>query len=77
MTAPIARADLLADIAAVLDVPPEELNEDVNLLDAGLDSLRLMSLVEKWRSEGFAEADFVALASDPLLGSWIDVMAAA
>ncbi|GAB2635351.1 phosphopantetheine-binding protein [Nocardia goodfellowii] len=68
------RQQVLADIAAALDLRPEELTDDTNLLDAGLDSVRLMSLVEKWRAAGAAHTDFVTLAAEPVLGVWLDVV---
>ncbi|MEV0246189.1 phosphopantetheine-binding protein [Nocardia sp. NPDC050712] len=68
------RQQVRADIAAALDVRPEELAEDTNLLDAGLDSVRLMSLVEKWRAAGATQIDFVTLAAEPVLGLWLDVV---
>ncbi|APE36540.1 isochorismatase [Nocardia mangyaensis] len=71
----VDRDSVIADIAAALGVEPGELTEDTNLLDAGLDSVRLMQLVEKWRSGGAPQADFVTLAADPVLGLWLDVVA--
>lgn len=73
--ASLAREQVVADIAAILGVPPAELTDDTNLLDAGLDSIRLMSLVEKWRAAGSAGADFVNLASDPVVGLWVEAVA--
>ena len=73
--APLAREQVIADIAATLGVSPSELTDDTNLLDAGLDSIRLMSLVEKWRAAGSAGADFVNLASDPVVGLWVEAVA--
>ncbi|MFC6013752.1 phosphopantetheine-binding protein [Nocardia lasii] len=69
------RDAVLADIAAALGVEPGELTEDTNLFDAGLDSVRLMQLVEKWRSAGAPQAEFVTLAAEPVLGLWLDVLA--
>ena len=71
----LSRQRIVSDIAELLDVPPEELTEDTNLLDAGLDSIRLMSLVEKWRTAGSPGADFVNLASEPVVGVWLDAVA--
>ncbi|MBF6543503.1 phosphopantetheine-binding protein [Nocardia brasiliensis] len=76
MTEPvtIGREDVIADIAAALGVAPHEVPEDGDLTDAGLDSVRLMSLVEKWRAAGAPEADFATLAAEPVLGVWLDVL---
>ncbi|WP_306359852.1 phosphopantetheine-binding protein [Nocardia sp. CC227C] len=69
------RERVIADVAAALGVSPDTLTDETNLLDAGLDSVRIMSLVEKWRSAGYEHIDFPALASDPVLGSWIEALA--
>lgn len=70
----IGRQDVIADIAAALGVAPHEVSEDADLTDAGLDSVRLMSLVEKWRSAGADQADFATLAAEPVLSAWLDVL---
>lgn len=75
MTSTLTRDRVRADLADLLDLPVAELTEESNLLDLGLDSVRLMSLVERWRAEG-AEIDFVDLASDPELGAWFEVLGA-
>ena len=58
-----------AHAAEALGIPPEEIEEGESLLDQGMDSIRLMSLVERWREYG-VETDFVALAEDPTLQAW-------
>ncbi|MCW4354186.1 phosphopantetheine-binding protein [Hoyosella sp. YIM 151337] len=65
------KQDARNDIAGVLGVSPDDLAEGVNLSDAGMDSLRTMALVEKWREAGFAHIDFVTLAADPTIDSWL------
>ncbi|QLY33185.1 phosphopantetheine-binding protein [Nocardia huaxiensis] len=65
---------VIADVATALGVDPAELTGDANLLDAGLDSVRIMSLVEKWRAAGYEHIDFPTLASDPVLSSWIEAL---
>ncbi|WP_446225027.1 phosphopantetheine-binding protein [Nocardia sp. IBHARD005] len=71
MPAVISREQVITDVAFTLGVTPEEISDDTNLVDAGLDSIRLMQLVEKWRAEGSENADFVKLAGTPTLGAWI------
>lgn len=66
---------LRADVARVLGLPPEEIGAQENLLDRGLDSIRLMSLVETWRGAG-APTDFTALAEEPTLRAWTRLLAA-
>ena len=41
---------IITDVAQSLGVAPDTLTPDTNLADAGLDSLRLIMLVEKWRA---------------------------
>ncbi|WP_254651263.1 hypothetical protein, partial [Streptomyces sp. GbtcB7] len=52
---------------------PEQIGDDPNLRDAGIDSLRQMFPVEKWRAAGVRGAAFVTLASSPTLGTRIAV----
>ncbi|UGT45483.1 phosphopantetheine-binding protein [Nocardia yamanashiensis] len=62
------------DVATALGVDPAELTLDTDLLDAGLDSVRIMSLVEKWRAAGHEHIDFPTLAGDPVLRSWLEAL---
>ena len=64
---------VLEHVAKALGVPPEELSRSESLLDQGMDSIRLMSLVERWREYG-VETDFVALAVDPTLQVWQKIL---
>ncbi|MER6913618.1 phosphopantetheine-binding protein [Streptomyces sp. NPDC000594] len=67
---------LTQDVAEVLYTEPGELPADENLLDLGLDSIRLMTLVEKWRAEG-ARIGFADLAERPTLTEWAGLLAPA
>lgn len=60
---------LHAEVAALLEVPVGDLRVDDNLLYAGLDSIRLMTLVERWKRAGL-DVSFVDLADDPTLERW-------
>jgi aryl carrier-like protein len=60
---------LRADVAAVLGAPRDALIGDRTLLDQGLDSIRLMFLVERWRARG-ATLTFAELAERPTLDDW-------
>ncbi|MEU4840457.1 phosphopantetheine-binding protein [Nocardia testacea] len=73
-TAVADREHFIRDVADLLGMAPEELSTDTNLLDAGLDSVRIMQLVEKWRSEGHETVDPLMLAGDPVLESWLEVL---
>ena len=67
------RTTVLADTARILDIDVDELDPSVSLVDQGLDSVRLMALVEQWRSAG-VEVDFEDLASAPDLEQWIALL---
>ena len=64
-----ARDDVRADVAEVLAEAPEDLGDDENLLDRGLDSIRLMQLVQRWGAEG-ADVSLIELAEDPTVQGW-------
>ncbi|MET7619109.1 phosphopantetheine-binding protein [Streptomyces sp. NPDC005408] len=58
------------DVADVLGEDPADIPDDENLVDYGLDSVRLMSLVERWRREHGADISFVDLAERPAIEAW-------
>jgi len=78
MTQKLTREVMIADIVEILGADPEEFAgvadgaADVDMLDMGLDSVRMMSLVERWRAHG-SGADFVEFAEDPSLQEWFRV----
>ncbi|MFJ8045497.1 phosphopantetheine-binding protein [Kitasatospora sp. NPDC096147] len=57
------------DVSDVLHLDAEELLNDEYLIDQGMDSIRLMSLVQRWRNEG-VEVAFVDLAERPTIDDW-------
>ncbi|QHM74827.1 Enterobactin synthase component B [Mixta theicola] len=67
------REALLALLAPMLDEDTQQLADDDNLLDYGLDSVRIMSLASRWRKEGH-ELDFVALVKQPTLAAWLALL---
>lgn len=67
------RDTILADTAQILEVDVAEIDPSVSLVDQGLDSVRLMALVEHWRDSG-ADVDFVSLASEPDLEQWFTLL---
>ena len=66
---PSSLAALQVEVAQLMQMPVVDLRVDDNLLYAGLDSIRLMTLVERWRRGG-ASATFVDLAERPTLAEW-------
>ncbi len=66
---PLTIERVRADIASTLQMDPDEIPLDENLLDLGLDSIRLMILVDRWSKAG-ATVDFAALAENPTVVHW-------
>lgn len=64
----------LADIADLLDLEPGELDHELDLRDQGMDSVRVMELVERWRSAGVGKVDFIQLAEDQRVTHWVGVL---
>ncbi|MHB1328539.1 MAG: phosphopantetheine-binding protein [Gemmatimonadales bacterium] len=67
--APLTLEALRADVAAVLFESPDEIGDEDNLVDHGLDSIRIMALVQRWNDAG-ARIDFASLAERPELTHW-------
>ncbi|GEL22301.1 hypothetical protein PSU4_12550 [Pseudonocardia sulfidoxydans NBRC 16205] len=64
-----------ADIADVLFAEVADLDGQADLRDQGMDSVRVMELVERWRSAGVENLDYPALAEDQRLTRWLAVLA--
>ncbi|MEV6973092.1 phosphopantetheine-binding protein [Kitasatospora sp. NPDC093806] len=64
-----------AEVADLLGEDPADIPLDENLADWGLDSVRLMALAERWRSEG-AEVAFLQLAERPAVEAWAELLGA-
>jgi aryl carrier-like protein len=73
MTAPLSLDRLRSDVAEVLAEEPGSFADDDNLIDLGLDSIRLMSLATRWREEGF-EAGYLDLAQTPTVTAWFHLL---
>lgn len=58
-----------ADIAGVLDLEPAEIGDADNLVDLGLDSMRLMNLILTWQEAG-VPLEFSEYAQHVTLGEW-------
>ncbi|WP_439598255.1 phosphopantetheine-binding protein [Falsiroseomonas sp.] len=58
-----------ADLARVLRMPPEEIDDEESLIDLGLDSMRAMALLTRWAEAG-APLDLAAVAEKVTLGAW-------
>ncbi|MRS15444.1 isochorismatase family protein [Enterobacteriaceae bacterium RIT691] len=65
---PASKAALRALILPLLDESDEPM-DDENLIDYGLDSVRMMTLAAHWRKV-HTDIDFVMLAKNPTLDAW-------
>ncbi len=65
---PLTLERLREDVARMLREPVGEIGLDDNLMDWGLDSLRLLNLVITW-NEGGLQLDMSELAGDPTLNA--------
>ncbi len=66
-----------ADVAELLSCDPAEIDPEEDLFDRGLDSIRVMMLVERWRADGAAALEFPDLAEEPVLRHWTEILARA
>lgn len=71
---PLDRDQILADLADMLFVDGADLTDDANLIDLGLDSIRVTALVERWRARG-AHVRFADLAEATTVGALLGVLA--
>lgn len=62
------------DVADILQVPISDVETDENLIYLGLDSIRVMTLLEKWRGQG-ANITFLDLAEKTTIQEWWEIIA--
>ncbi|WP_406099081.1 phosphopantetheine-binding protein [Streptomyces sp. NBC_01013] len=62
------------DVAASLGEDPADIPLDENLIDYGLDSVRIMALLGGWRREHDVRADFADLAEQPSIEAWAPLL---
>jgi bifunctional isochorismate lyase / aryl carrier protein len=75
MTEPLTLDRVRADVAELLYQDPADVDDAADLLESGLDSVRILSLVERWRAAG-AEISFIELAEAPTLAAWWALLSA-
>jgi bifunctional isochorismate lyase/aryl carrier protein len=62
-----------AGVAEVLHRDPGNVRDDENLFEGGMDSIRLLTLLDKWRDAG-AAVSFMELAEQPTLAAWVRLL---
>lgn len=65
---------LREQIAELLFVEPDELGFDEDLVEAGLDSIRVMTLIERWQQDGH-KIGFPDLVEKPTISAWAELLA--
>lgn len=68
----VSRDQAIQDVANILYMEPADLDPSMDLADQGMDSVRMMQLVETWRSAGVDQVDFIVLAQDQRLEAWLE-----
>lgn len=58
------------DVAAILEAPASAVEDGMNLLDLGLDSMRIMELAQRWSDESGAFVDAASLMEEPEVTAW-------
>ncbi|WP_019076008.1 phosphopantetheine-binding protein [Streptomyces hokutonensis] len=69
MPEPLTPDSFRADLAECLFLLPDEIDLEESPLDAGLDSLRIVTLLERWQAAG-ADVTFVDLAERTSFAQW-------
>ncbi|CAM3662665.1 isochorismatase family protein [Xenorhabdus thuongxuanensis] len=69
------RERLRAEILPLLDDDCGDIDDHENMLDYGLDSVKIMSLAARWRYENH-NVDFISLMKTPTLTNWLDLLTA-
>lgn len=64
------------DVATILKEDVSQISDEDNLVDWGLDSIRLMALTLQWQRAGVA-IEFSQLAERPQLATWWGLVVAA
>lgn len=71
---PLTAEAIRAQVAEVLGEQASEIGLHEDLVEHGLDSIRLMSLVESWRERGM-DVSLVDLAEVPTVSAWAALLA--
>jgi mycobactin phenyloxazoline synthetase len=70
----ISREEIRAAVAAQLDCTAADVADHDDLIQLGLNSIRMMALAGGWRKRG-ADITFAQLAANPTVESWHDLLA--
>ncbi|WP_213451839.1 non-ribosomal peptide synthetase [Rhizomonospora bruguierae] len=65
--------DVRHTVASVLELPVEDIGEDLNLIELGMDSMTMMRLAGQWQQAG-ATVRFADLIAQPTLAAWRELV---
>ncbi|MFH8799253.1 phosphopantetheine-binding protein [Streptomyces sp. NPDC017936] len=74
---PLTVEQIRNDVADCLGEDPADIPVDEDLVDHGLDSVRVMALLEGWRRDHAVTAGFADLAERPTVEAWALLLGAA
>ncbi|CUH95314.1 Isochorismatase [Propionispora sp. 2/2-37] len=74
-TQPLTLQRVRKQVAELLGETAADLTDHESLVDRGLDSIRMMSLVEQWRRIS-TDITFIKLAKEPTIYSWWELLSA-
>jgi bifunctional isochorismate lyase/aryl carrier protein len=57
----------------LMDLPEADFDPDGHLVDFGLDSIQVITLIETWHAQGI-DVDLAALAERPSLNGWWQIL---
>lgn len=66
---PLTLEQMRADVAAMISEAPEDIRDDDDLTDLGLDSMRVLALATQWGERGIG-LNLSHLAEHVTLGEW-------
>lgn len=69
-----SRDDVLTDLAAAADLPVDDISPEEDFAGLGIDSVRLMRLLDQWRSAGI-DVSFADLAGCRTVAEALDLVA--
>ncbi|MEU2679287.1 phosphopantetheine-binding protein [Streptomyces sp. NPDC007107] len=74
MNQALSAGRIRADVAELIGCDPTEIEPEENLTDLGLDSVRTMVLIDRWRAAGAASLEYADLAEQPELAHWTELL---
>ncbi|ONM50498.1 non-ribosomal peptide synthetase [Nocardia donostiensis] len=72
-SAEVGKDEIRAAVAAQLGLTVDDIADDVDLIQLGLDSIRTMKLAGSWRKRGL-DVNFAQLAAEPTVGAWHEML---